>query len=123
TIHLVPRHDRVLVQVRDDGRGLNLKAIEERAIVSGMMQPGEALTRPRIQDFLFAAGFSSASQISELSGRGVGMHAIREFVSEAGGQVYLEIGEPVDHHATLTVVVDLAASFFPGMTLKVRKTA
>jgi HPt (histidine-containing phosphotransfer) domain-containing protein len=123
TIHLAPRHDRVLIQIQDDGRGLNLKAITERAITKGLIQAGTTLTQARIQDFLFAVGFSSVDHISEVSGRGVGMHAIREFVAEAGGQIHLEIGGPTNGYATLTIVMDLPAGLFPGITEKARQSA
>lgn len=80
--------DRVKVEVEDDGRGIDPAAIREAARKRGIV-PAEALDRMSDADaidLIFAPGFSTASEVTDLSGRGVGMDAVRSAVERLGGQ-------------------------------------
>ncbi len=104
---------RVTITIHDDGKGLNLKAIEKRARQSGLIQDKESLTQDKILDCIFASGFSSADRVSKVAGRGVGMDTIRQFVLEAGGAVGLNIDEPRQGFAAFSIVIDLPIKLFP----------
>lgn len=84
--------DRVLVEVSDDGRGVNVERVREVAILRGIVaeEVVRNMNEADIVDLIFVPGFSTASDVSELSGRGVGMDAVRSAVEKVGGKVSIE---------------------------------
>ena len=82
----------VIIGVRDDGRGVNVAAVARKALAAGLIdaQTAETLDMHAAVELLFAAGFSTAETTSDLSGRGVGMDAVREKIRELGGEVVVE---------------------------------
>ena len=93
TIHVEAyAHDgRVLVTVRDDGRGVELDRVRRVAVERGLRTLGAAATASdtELLDLLFHPGFSTAQAVTSVSGRGVGMDVIRSLASERGGNVTL----------------------------------
>jgi two-component system chemotaxis sensor kinase CheA len=77
----------VIITVTDDGRGVDCAAVAQRAAERGLIERGEELTMPRAIELLFAPGFSTATEQTDISGRGVGMDAVREAVQLIGGEV------------------------------------
>jgi two-component system chemotaxis sensor kinase CheA len=94
TIHIRARREgeHVLVEVEDDGRGIDPKLIRRVAAERGLLtaEALAALSEEDVVDLIFAPGFSTASQITGLSGRGVGMDAVRTSVERLGGRVLVE---------------------------------
>lgn len=88
TIEIVayPAVDRLVVTVRDDGRGLNLEYIQRRAAEQGIAATAPI---PEVMDLVFTPGFSTARDVTLISGRGVGMDAIRRTAEQLGGSVAL----------------------------------
>ena len=83
------QQDHVLIEVSDDGQGINLDAIRRSAVAKGLMtkdQAQDALGRDLI-DLLFRPGFSTSEKVTEVSGRGVGLDVVRRNVEELGGSV------------------------------------
>ncbi len=82
----------VAIDVRDDGKGLDSKRILERAITAGIVSPevGAELTRAKIEQFVFRAGFSTAREVTNVSGRGVGLDVVRTNVESIGGVIELQ---------------------------------
>ncbi|MBD2015644.1 hybrid sensor histidine kinase/response regulator [Microcoleus sp. FACHB-53] len=70
---------QTIIEIRDDGQGLDLEAIGRRALERGLISPEQLLnvSENQLQDFIFVPGFSTAKQVSELSGRGVGLDVVR----------------------------------------------
>jgi two-component system chemotaxis sensor kinase CheA len=83
--------DRVIVEVEDDGGGVDLDRVREVALRRQIATPDalQAMSEPQIVDLIFAPGFSTASSVSELSGRGVGLDAVRAAIQRVAGQVTL----------------------------------
>ncbi|MGY2052871.1 chemotaxis protein CheA [Methylobacterium sp. JK268] len=79
----------VVVTVRDDGGGLDAARIRAKAEEKGLVSPGTPLTNQQIYQFLFAPGFSTAQEISALSGRGVGMDVVKKTIEGLRGQIDL----------------------------------
>jgi chemosensory pili system protein ChpA (sensor histidine kinase/response regulator) len=79
--------NEVQLSLSDDGGGLDIDRIRETAIEKGLMQPGKTLSEAEIADFIFHAGFSTATEVSQLAGRGVGMDVVRTEVAALGGRV------------------------------------
>jgi len=79
--------NEVVLTVRDDGGGLNYPGIRARALQAGLMQDGEQLTEDQLAQFIFMAGFSTASEVTQISGRGVGMDVVRNEIVSLGGRI------------------------------------
>jgi HPt (histidine-containing phosphotransfer) domain-containing protein len=77
--------------IRDDGRGLALRKIQEIAIQQGLMKRGEQRPVNEIAQMIFETGFSTSSRISDISGRGVGMNAVKRYVTQIHGSVEIKI--------------------------------
>ena len=77
----------VSVEFRDDGAGLNLPRIREKALQQGMISPGQEVSDQEAANLIFLPGFSTATQVTELSGRGIGMDVVRAEVNALGGRI------------------------------------
>lgn len=77
----------VVIEVADDGRGLNTARIREKAITNGLIRAEDVLTDDELHALIFAPGFSTAAQVSDLSGRGVGMDVVKRNVEGMSGSV------------------------------------
>jgi two-component system, chemotaxis family, sensor kinase CheA len=87
--------DTLTFVLRDDGHGLPLQAIFTKAQQQGLLPPHPDLHAHDVAQLVFAPGFSTASAVTEVSGRGVGMDAVKGFVLAAGGSIHLNLrGEP-----------------------------
>jgi two-component system, chemotaxis family, sensor kinase CheA len=84
--------DAILVAVRDDGAGMNLVALRERSVAAGLVHAtlADDLPPEEIVEFAFHPGLSTAARVSDISGRGVGMDAVRSTLESLGGAVWLE---------------------------------
>lgn len=107
--------DRVLISIHDDGRGLNLRAIETIARERGLLRPGERITPALIETCLFTSGFSSAREVSKVAGRGVGLDAVKKFLLEADGHISLELGQESQDFCPFTLVLNLPGELFPDV--------
>lgn len=83
--------DRVLIEIEDDGKGIDPDVVKRKAFEKGLVdeQRLETLTDAEAVQLVFAPGFSTAEQISNLSGRGVGMDVVKSSLEKVGGQVWL----------------------------------
>ncbi|OAN54060.1 chemotaxis protein CheA [Paramagnetospirillum marisnigri] len=92
TIHLAAEHrsGRVVIQVSDDGKGIDRKRVLEKAIEKGLVDRGAQMTDEQIDQLIFAPGFSTAAVVSDVSGRGVGMDVVRKNIQDVGGRVVVQ---------------------------------
>jgi two-component system chemotaxis sensor kinase CheA len=84
------RGGNVVVEVADDGKGLDTERIRAKALSQGLISEHETLTEEQVNALIFAPGFSTADQVSSLSGRGVGMDVVRRNVQALNGTVAVE---------------------------------
>ncbi|MCJ0762067.1 Hpt domain-containing protein [Variovorax terrae] len=77
----------VSVEFRDDGAGLNLPRIREKALAQGLIAAGQELSDADAANLIFMPGFSTAAQVTELAGRGIGMDVVRSEVNALGGRI------------------------------------
>ena len=79
----------IVIQIADDGRGLNTERIRTKAISLGLVSEADArkLNESQIHKFIFAPGFSTAAQVTNISGRGVGMDVVRNNIDQIGGAI------------------------------------
>jgi chemosensory pili system protein ChpA (sensor histidine kinase/response regulator) len=87
SINLAQEGNEVAVEFRDDGAGLNLGRIRERAVAMGLLGADAQASDAELASMIFAPGFSTAEGVSELAGRGVGMDVVRAEVNAMGGRI------------------------------------
>ncbi|MES2945284.1 MAG: Hpt domain-containing protein [Pseudomonadota bacterium] len=87
TVNLRQEGNDVSVDFSDDGAGLNLVRIREKAVSLGMVSADQAVTDSEAANLIFLPGFSTASQVTELAGRGIGMDVVRSEVNGVGGRI------------------------------------
>ncbi|WP_299437897.1 chemotaxis protein CheW [uncultured Rhodospira sp.] len=82
----------IIIEISDDGRGLNIKKIKDKAIANGLASEAEveAMSDQQIAQFIFRAGLSTAEKVTSVSGRGVGMDVVRTNIEQIGGTVELK---------------------------------
>ncbi len=110
----------LVLRMQDDGRGLALAAIREKAQARGLIPAGVVPSATDLAELIFDSGFSTAEAVTDVSGRGVGMDAVRAFAKAEGGSVRLEFLEPPEGRAfaAFRVVIRLPKAALPaGMAL------
>jgi chemosensory pili system protein ChpA (sensor histidine kinase/response regulator) len=90
TVHLRQEGNEVLLSFGDDGSGLDIARIREKALSTGLLRADAPATDTEVAYLIFAAGFSTASQVTEAAGRGVGLDVVRNEVVDLGGRVEIE---------------------------------
>ncbi|HCV13393.1 MAG TPA: hybrid sensor histidine kinase/response regulator [Candidatus Accumulibacter sp.] len=87
TLTLVQEGNEVILSIADDGRGLDIDRLRERGLRSGLLHADDADNAERVIDLIFAPGISTASQVSQLAGRGIGMDVLKSEVTSLGGRI------------------------------------
>lgn len=113
----VHRSGRVVIEVSDDGAGINRAKVREIAVGKGIIADDALLTDAEIDDLIFAPGFSTASSISDVSGRGVGMDVVRRSIQALGGRI--TISSRPDHGTTFSLSLPLTLAVLDGMIVTV----
>ncbi|MEO3389361.1 chemotaxis protein CheA [Mesorhizobium sp. CAU 1741] len=111
------RSGRVVIEVSDDGAGINRAKVHEIAIKKGIVDADAQLTDSEIDDLIFAPGFSTASTISDVSGRGVGMDVVRRSIQALGGRI--TISSKPGHGTTFSLSLPLTLAVLDGMVVTV----
>ena len=97
TISLDAYHQggNIVIEIADDGGGINRQKVFAKAVEKGIVEPNATLTDPQVFDLLFEPGFSTADQVTDISGRGVGMDVVKRNIQSLGGRIQVEstIGE------------------------------
>ncbi len=107
----------VHIQISDDGSGIDSEKVRQKAISKGLISADTILTQKEILDIIFLPGFSTATNITDVSGRGVGMDVVRRKIADIRGEV--EIESKVKHGTTLTIKLPLTLSIIDGLQVKV----
>ncbi len=118
-IHLSARHSgaSVLIGVSDDGAGINAEAVRARAIERGLTTADAPLSEAEIYSFLFQPGFSTAQQVTDLSGRGVGMDVVRQRVESLRGSI--DVASQPGAGTTVTLRLPLTLAIIDGLLVTV----
>lgn len=114
------RDDKVIVEIKDDGQGLNLEAIKSKLIKNGTHTDEQvnAMTANELYLMIFSSGFSTAQQVTEISGRGVGMSMVKDCVDAIGGQIHID--SVAGKGATFKLVLPVPKSVLIASCLGVR---
>ena len=99
----------IVIEVSDDGDGLNSEKILSKAVEQGLAKPDQSYTDDELFQFIFQPGFSTAKEVSNISGRGVGMDVVKKNIESLRGNVFLESqngqGTTVRIHLPLTLAI------------------
>jgi two-component system chemotaxis sensor kinase CheA len=118
-ITLSARHQggNVIVDVSEDGRGLDTKRIRAKAVANGLISEDDQLSDEQIHELIFAPGFSTAAALTDVSGRGVGMDVVKRTVTALGGDISIttEAGKGTRFRLSLP----LTLAILDGMSLRV----
>jgi chemosensory pili system protein ChpA (sensor histidine kinase/response regulator) len=120
SIDAVQRGNEVVLTVGDDGAGLNFPRIREKAIEAGLLARDVELPEAQLAQFIFMAGFSTATEVSQLSGRGVGMDVVKSEITSLGGRV--EIASTAGRGTTFTITLPLTLAVTQAVMLRAGTT-
>ncbi|WP_429884685.1 chemotaxis protein CheA [Geoalkalibacter halelectricus] len=121
TIHLAAMHsgDSVVIEIRDDGKGLDRDAIRAKAVAKGLMGEQDELPDNELFQFIFGAGFSTAQSVTNVSGRGVGMDVVRRAIEALRGSI--DIRSDKGRGTTIRVRIPLTLAIIESLLVGIGK--
>ena len=109
-LELAQEGNEIRIALSDDGAGLDLERIRARAEEKGLLAPGAAVSDAELADFIFLPGFSTAAEVTQIAGRGVGMDVVRSVVAGLGGRVEIASRRGAGMHTTIYLPLTLAVT-------------
>ncbi len=107
----------IIIEISDDGKGIDVEAVKKRAVERGLIHPNKSLTDIEAFNLIFEPGFSTASKITNISGRGVGLDVVRKQVEKLNGTV--EVFSEKGKGTTFTIKLPLTLAIVQGLLVKV----
>ncbi len=107
----------IVIEISDDGAGLPKDKLLQKAIEKGLVSPNENLPDEKIYDLIFHPGFSTVDQVSDISGRGVGMDVVRKNIKELGGKV--DVSTVPGEGTTFTIRLPLTLAILDGQLIRI----
>jgi len=117
TLNAYHQGGSIVIEINDDGGGINRQAVFEKALEKGIVDENTTLTDPQVFDLLFEPGFSTAKELSDISGRGVGMDVVKKNIQSLGGRIQVE-SEP-GKGSTFRVNLPLTLAILDGQLVRV----
>ena len=119
TVHLNAFHrgGNIVIEISDDGKGLDAEMLKRKAIEKGLIDEAINLTEKQCFELIFMAGFSTAEQLSDVSGRGVGMDVVRRNIQSLGGSI--EIRSDLGKGSTIAIHLPLTLAILDGQSIAV----
>ena len=119
TVHLRAYHQgsNIVIELQDDGRGIDPDKILRKAVEKGIVPAGATLTMEETYALLFAPGFSTAEQVTSVSGRGVGMDVVKRNIEKLRGKI--EISSEIGHGSTFKIKLPLTMAIIDGLVVRV----
>ena len=111
------REGNIFIEISDDGKGIDKKSVLAKAIEKGQAEAGKSYSDKEIFDMLFAPGLSTSENVSELSGRGVGMDVVKRNIEDLRGSI--EITSEEGKGSTFRIKLPLTLAIIDGMMVKV----
>lgn len=116
TLRAYYRGGNVMIEVQDDGRGINAEKILNKAIEKGLVHENDNLSDEEIFQFIFDSGFSTAAEVTDVSGRGVGMDVVRKNIKALGGTINISSEE--GKGTCFTISLPLTLAIVDGMSIQ-----
>ncbi|MDC9832211.1 chemotaxis protein CheA [Rhizobium binxianense] len=119
TVRLTAKHrsGRILIELADDGAGINREKVRQKAIDNDLIPADANLSDEEIDNLIFLPGFSTADKISDISGRGVGMDVVKRSIQALGGRI--NITSKPGHGSVFTMSLPLTLAVLDGMVVTV----
>ncbi|MBN2874596.1 MAG: chemotaxis protein CheA [Spirochaetales bacterium] len=119
TVRLAAEHSgaNVVISVSDDGRGMNLTAIKAKAVERGILSPQDQLSEADALMLIFRPGFSTAQNVTSVSGRGVGMDVVKREIDSLGGSVSVE--SKAGAGSSIVLKIPLTLAIIEGLLIRV----
>ncbi|WP_462157028.1 chemotaxis protein CheA [Pseudoalteromonas sp. GB56] len=119
TLNAFHQGGNIVIEIMDDGRGLNTEKIKEKAIANGLINPQDDLSEEKVHELIFEPGFSTADEVSDISGRGVGMDVVKSNISDLNGSI--EVASSAGVGSTFTIRLPLTLAILDGQLVRVDK--
>jgi two-component system chemotaxis sensor kinase CheA len=118
-IHLSARQQagEVIITIKDDGRGINKERVRAKAESSGLIQPNASLSDQELYQLIFQPGFSTASQVTNLSGRGVGMDVVKRTIDALRGTI--NVASRPGEGSEISLAIPLTLAIIDGLLVRV----
>lgn len=107
----------IVIELADDGRGIDPERVLAKAVANGIVSENDQLTNEEIYKLIFAPGFSTAAQVTDISGRGVGMDVVKKNIEKLRGKV--EIQSTLGKGSTFRILLPLTMAIVDGLVVKV----
>jgi two-component system chemotaxis sensor kinase CheA len=117
TLNAYHQGGNIVIEIIDDGRGLNTEKIKSKAIANGLIAEDTELSPEEINELIFQPGFSTADEVSDLSGRGVGMDVVKRNINALNGTV--EVASTPGAGSTFTIRLPLTLAILDGQLITV----
>ncbi|MBD1582017.1 chemotaxis protein CheA [Pseudoalteromonas sp. S16_S37] len=117
TLNAFHQGGNIVIEIMDDGQGLNTEKIRSKAIANGLIQEHDELSADEINELIFLPGFSTADEVSDISGRGVGMDVVRRNIQALNGSV--EVASAKGVGSTFTIRLPLTLAILDGQLVQV----
>ena len=111
------RGGRIVIEVSDDGAGINSERVLKKAREKGLVDPNATLSEDEVNNLIFLPGFSTADVVSDISGRGVGMDVVRRNIQDLGGRITLK--SVAGRGMTIQLALPLTLAVMDGMIIRV----
>ncbi len=108
TINAYQKGNHVVIEISDDGRGIDIEKVRKKAIEKGIISPTDELSREDIINLIFTPGFSTKEEVSEISGRGVGMDVVKNNITKLSGMINVITEENKGTTFIITLPITLA---------------
>jgi len=107
----------VLITITDDGRGIDVERVRAKAEANGLIQPGQVVSEDELLGLIFHPGFSTAAQVTNLSGRGVGMDVVKRTIESLRGSI--DVKSVSGKGSTITLRIPLTLAIIEGLLVRV----
>lgn len=117
TLNAFHQGGNIVIEIMDDGNGLNTKKIKQKAIQNNLIQESDGLSDDEINELIFMPGFSTADEVSDISGRGVGMDVVRRNIQALNGSI--EVTSQAGIGSTFTIRLPLTLAILDGQLVTI----
>ena len=122
-VSIIEEKSEIVLTVEDDGAGLNFERLQQKAESMGLIKKGQALGKKELIELLFLPGVSTAQEVSDISGRGVGMDVVKRAIEDAGGKIDVESVSGSGSIFTIRIPKSISTQIIQGYIVTIDSSA